>query len=391
MALASKFSAAPILAVIPVALTLRWFGCSLRLCEPQLLPRTPLLQLARVAAAAVAGFLVFHFLFQPYAYLDFPGLVASITEQNNIIVTGEGQVPYTRQYIGTTPYLYFIEQILRWSMGWPLGLAGFAGWGLLIWLAIKRRSASAVLLLTWMIPYFLITGRFHAKFLRYALPLLPFLALAAALFLHQLRDNLMSPVIASPLRHLPNALTGVVTICALFWALAFFSIYTKPHTANQAAAWINNNVPKGAALLKEHWEEGLSGLKPIYKLPPQVPELPMYDADDAAKLQTIKQLLTTGDYIVFYSNRLYGTVPRLPERYPMSRRYYELLFSGKLGYDLVHFSEAYPHFAGVAFFEDTFSRPELSIPTPLASYKPALLTINAASPTKALPPTTTLW
>lgn len=368
LALASKFSAAPAVAVVPVALLLCWFA-------PK---RASFAQLARVAAASLAGFFLLHFLFQPYAYLDFPGLINSINEQNAIIVTGEGQVPYTRQYIDTTPYLYFIEQILRWAMGWPLGLAGLAGWALLIWMAVKRRNAGAILLLTWMVPYFLITGRFHAKFLRYVLPLLPFLALSAALFLGYLREQFarMSGVQKSPWRYLPNAFTALVTISALVWALAFFSIYTAPHPANQAAAWINRHVPAGATLLKEHWEEGLMGLGAKYKLPPQVAELPMYDADTSAKLQLIKQLLLTGDYIVFYSNRLYGTVPRLADRYPMSRRYYELLFSGKLGYELVHFSAAHPRFAGIAFYEDTFSRPDLPVPTPLAAYQPAPLTIN---------------
>lgn len=368
MALASKFSAAPVVAVVPVVLALCWFGPA----------RPRLAQLARVAAAAAAGFFLLHFLFQPYAYLDFPGLVDSINEQTAIIVTGEGNVPYTRQYIDTVPYLYFIEQILRWAMGWPLGLAGFAGWALLVWLAVRRRHAGAILLLTWMVPYFLITGRFHAKFLRYVLPLLPFLALAAALALDRLRVAFArrNGASQSVLRFLPGALTAAVALCALFWALAFFSIYTAPHPANQAAEWINNHAPAGAALLKEHWEESLARLNGKYKLPPQVPELPMYDPDNAAKLQVIKRLLQTGDYMIFYSNRLYGTVPRLAERYPMSRRYYELLFGGKLGYELVHFSAAHPHFAGVAFYEDTFSRPDLPVPAPLASYRPAPLTIN---------------
>ncbi|MEJ7618838.1 MAG: hypothetical protein WKF30_18110 [Pyrinomonadaceae bacterium] len=376
MALASKFSAAPIVAVVPVALALCWFGC--RLPSDSHLPRPSLAQLARVAAASAVGFFLLSFLFQPYAYLDFSGLAASISEQNGIIVTGEGQVPYTQQYIGTIPYLYFIGQILRWAVGWPLGVAGLAGWALLILMAVRQRSAGAILLLTWMVPYFLIIGRFHAKFLRYILPLLPFLALAAALALDQMRGRFtrLGAQQQSPLRYLPTALTCFVSAGALFWALAFFSIYTAPHTANQAAAWINRNVPAGATPLKEHWEESLAGLSATFKHPPQVPELPMYDADAPAKLAMIKRLLAAGDYIVFYSNRLYGTVPRQPERYPMSRRYYELLFSGKLGYELVHFSEAYPHFAGVAFYEDTFTAPDLPVPSPLASYKPAPLTIN---------------
>ncbi|HVG39174.1 MAG TPA: glycosyltransferase family 39 protein [Pyrinomonadaceae bacterium] len=375
MALASKFSAAPIVAVIPVALFLRWWGWRLPSSAAQT-PRPSIKQCLLVLLAAALGFLALNFLFQPYAYLDSAGLIASIREQNRIIVTGEGDMPYTRQYLQTTPYLYFLDQIVRWAFGWPLGLAALIGWAWLVVLAVRRRSPGAVLLLAWMVPYFLITGRFHAKFLRYALPLLPFLALAAALVLVQFRQQIARAGIVSPLRHLPTALIALVVAGTVYWAGAFFRIYSEPHTANRAAAWINQNVPVSSRLLKEHWEEGLANLNPRFSVPPAVPELPMYEPDDARKLAILAKLLSENDYIVFYSQRLYATVSRLPERYPMSRRYYELLFSNQLGYELVHFSASYPRFAGVAVTEDTFSRPELPVPAPLAAYKPSLLTIN---------------
>lgn len=377
MALASKFSAAPILAIIPVALALRWWRRPLR-DDGDRPPPITLAQMAQIAAASIAGFFALHFLFQPYAYLDFSGLLASIQEQNRIIVTGEGDVPYTQQYIGTTPYLYFIVQIVRWALGTPLGLAAMAGWALFIYMAVKRRSVGAILLLTWMLPYFLITGRFYAKFLRYVLPLLPFLCLMASYFLLNLRRHLarfFGPDAAAP-RWIATALIAFVTASTVFWALAFAHIYTAPHTANQAAVWMNKNIPAGSTLLKEHWEEGIGGLNPTFRVPPAVPELPMYERDETRKLATLKKLLPEGDYLFFYSSRLYGTIPRLPERYPMSRHYYELLLGGKLGYELVHFSASYPQLMGVAITEDTFTRPDLPVPAPLASYKPALITIN---------------
>ena len=33
------------------------------------------------------------------------------------------------------------------------------------------------------------------------------------------------------------------------------------------------------------------------------------------------------DYIVTSSNRLYGSIPKLPQRYPVATRYYQALFS----------------------------------------------------------------
>ena len=72
--------------------------------------------------------------------------------------------------------------------------------------------------------------------------------------------------------------------------------------------------------------------------------------------------LEEADYIALYSNRLYGTIPRLPQRYPVTTKYYELLFSGELGFELVSFATSYPNIFGVSLVDDTLTRP--SLPTP---------------------------
>ena len=80
---------------------------------------------------------------------------------------------------------------------------------------------------------------------------------------------------------------------------------------------------------REHWEEGLPGLYDY-----EIEELPMYEPDQPSKLRRMSELLSEADYMTLYSNRLYGTVARLPERYPVSREYYRQLFSGGIGYTL---------------------------------------------------------
>ena len=39
------------------------------------------------------------------------------------------------------------------------------------------------------------------------------------------------------------------------------------------------------------------------------------------------------DYLILASRRLYGSIPRLPERYPLATRYYERLVGGDLGFE----------------------------------------------------------
>jgi hypothetical protein len=37
---------------------------------------------------------------------------------------------------------------------------------------------------------------------------------------------------------------------------------------------------------------------------------------------------------VIATRRLYGSIPRVPDRYPLATRYYDLLFAGELGFEL---------------------------------------------------------
>ena len=60
-----------------------------------------------------------------------------------------------------------------------------------------------------------------------------------------------------------------------------------------------------------------------------------YDNDDAYKRSALLSWLDEADYIVLSSNRLYASIPRLPQRYPLTIAYYQALFDGSLGFELV--------------------------------------------------------
>src|SRR5207249_6269749 len=55
------------------------------------------------------------------------------------------------------------------------------------------------------------------------------------------------------------------------------------------------------------------------------------------------------DYIFVASNRIYWSVRHLPWRYPVQDKFYELLYSGKLGYELMHTQIVAPSLLGIQF------------------------------------------
>ncbi len=312
--------------------------------------------LGRLAAAGAAAGLVFA-LTNPFALIELPAYARQIAAQN-AMVSGVMDAPYTRQYIGTLPYLYFIQQLSQWGLGWPLGVAAWAG---LVWASVQfgRRRATPALtvMLAWALPYFAVTGVFHAKFLRYMAPLLPFLIVFAtgALF----ASYRVSAQRWGGRGRAVWTLSVVITLgFTVVWALAFMGVYRQEHPWIQASRWIYQNIPEGSKLLSEHWDDALPlslddlpGVRPPRRDYVRV-ELPLWDPDTPEKLDVLVAELSTADYIVLASDRLAAPMQRLWARYPMSSQYYRLLFAGGLGYRPVAEFTAYPRLGNLVVRDD---------------------------------------
>ena len=108
--------------------------------------------------------------------------------------------------------------------------------------------------------------------------------------------------------------------------------------------------------------------------------LDMYAQDDQVKRDRFFQMLSQGEYIFMSSNRQWGTIPRVPERYPLSTAYYRALvgcpedmetvtcynlaepgkFEGLLGFELVETFTSYPSL-GSREFNDQFAEEAFSV------------------------------
>ncbi|MCC6607130.1 MAG: glycosyltransferase family 39 protein [Anaerolineae bacterium] len=383
LAVGSKFSA--ILLVFPLMLAARWMR-----------GRWDFWLGTAVFTAALTFFLT-----NPFAVLDLSCEVLTpamqlgpitIPELNwrscylenivtqNSMVQGSGDVPFTRQYSDTLPYLYFVEMQLRWGMGWPLGLLAFGAFGWAIWREIKRLEIrgtsprdwrlkgvsnlqsplSNLLLLAWAVPLFVTTGGFFVKFMRYLQPLTPFLMLWAAAWLWSWRREWLKWGVAT-----------AVLLSTTLYASSFVNLYQQPHPWVAASEWIFNNVEPGALILSEQWDDSLPSTMVLAGEVRRRSEYPNAEltwlsgtegADDAEKLAENLALLAEADYVTIVSNRIYGTVPRLPQRYPLSSQYHELLFSGALGYEPVFVAGRYPTLFGWQLRPDTFGWPGLTPP-----------------------------
>ncbi|HEX6820375.1 MAG TPA: DUF2298 domain-containing protein [Ktedonobacterales bacterium] len=172
------------------------------------------------------------------------------------------------------------------------------------------------------------------------------------------------------------ALALTVFATTLVSALALTNIYSAPNTRVQASEWMYDHIPAGSVVTSEIWDDGLPISVPAARTANGVPEtaagniinpgqyqalgLDLYAEDTPDKAATLSQQLASVNVVVISSQRLLRSIPKLPDRYPMTTRYYQLLFDGKLGFTLAAHFEAHPHLGPYAL-DDTNADESFSV------------------------------
>lgn len=349
LAVATKFSATPLAVPLLVAVALRWYKHG---------AYTALIPLLLAACTAWIAFLIA----MPYALLDLPNFVQQLSQQSDL-ARGLLDLPYVRQFTGTTPYVYEIQNIVLWGMGVTLGIAAFAGLLWLLWRVWKRDAGLWLIVLAWVLVYAGITGDFYVKFMRYMLPVYPCLTLMAAALLVacvRLTQTKQGQGYAKKiLAVLPYLAILLVLIGTMFQGLALLNVYSQPNTRIQASQWIYSHIAPGSVLTYEQWDDPLpvaigNNFPEMYTQAsypgangqPQT-GLDLYGDDTTDKAHQLANLLPTINVITMASDRLDKSIPRLPFRYPLTNHYYQLLFSGQLGFHLAQRFEVRPNLFGI--------------------------------------------
>ena len=357
-AIGSKYSAAFIVGVIGVAHLIApgrprtlsdrrgWLAWTLR-------GISPLLACAATFAAV-----------NPMAFLYFRRFRQDILEQIVNPLTGGTRPLWAAQFTDVQPQLYWFTTNFWWGFGPALEVWGLAGIAWLIW----RRTPAAIVAAAFPLLYFLTAGGTTAPMARYALPLAPAFAVAAGGFSAFLleRPRWRRPAIA---------IAAVVVCSTALYALAYMNIYRSRDARLAAADFLVANVPQGSRVLVEP-SHGIPPLGSYLRNPNFSGDHVMWGANthredyysfytlDAyvylyggratpeEKQRYIQSRLDLVDFIVmddFYV-QLYGHLPQ--ESHGVVKQYYDDLFGGRLGFDLIKTFKVYPSLFGLTINDD---------------------------------------
>jgi hypothetical protein len=166
--------------------------------------------------------------------------------------TVDSRIQYGDRWDSYGPaWLYVIRYPLGYGVGFAETVWMAAG---VVWGAV-RHSRRDLVLLSWVVPYFVLVTLSPAKFMRYSAPLIPALSVLAA--------ELVVVLFIVPSRW-PRVFAGAASLLALLYTTgydaAYAQLFAQTDTRAQAAGWISAHAPPGSRIAFQEIPDGLLNL-----------------------------------------------------------------------------------------------------------------------------------
>jgi 4-amino-4-deoxy-L-arabinose transferase-like glycosyltransferase len=265
------------------------------------------------------------------------------------------------------PEVYWLTNLLWWGLGPTLEMLGLIG---VVWL-LARWDKQAALAGAFPIAYFMATGHVNTPFVRYAIPLMPALAISAG--------AMGADLLTRPgARRLAQVVVTATVMTTGLYALAYMNVFRQLDSRLQASYWLLDNVPADAHILIEPSQQAPPlgsyltntdfGRDYVLWGPPRTnPDRHDYynlhtvdgyralynrGPSDDDRRNYIAGRLALADWMVIddTQKQWYEHLPA-PDHAVM-KQYYRDLFAGKLGFALVKTFKVYPSLFGWSINDD---------------------------------------
>ena len=172
----------------------------------------------------------FSFIFSPYYFLAFSDFINTFRYEVNI---ANGKIPifYTRQFIGTTSYLFQFQKIFPYVCGIPIMIYSFFGI-----FKINKKIKNISLILIPVLFFFFYQGQLFVKWTRFMSPIFFIFPFLAVFFIQNIKNYY---------------LRYCLILLAILPGLFFMKLYFYPDIRIQADRWITQNITKDSSILSE--------------------------------------------------------------------------------------------------------------------------------------------
>lgn len=310
-----------LLAIFPSAFGIASKITSLFLCLPLFLSFIFSLKTSKkipLLLSALSYFfftLLFSLLLSPYNLINYPDFLSAMKYETTV-ATGALPVFYTTQFIDTSAYIYQFTHIFPYSSGIIIFLLSLLS---LPYLFLKHKLSTIfkkehLLLILPSLAYFLYFASLFTKWFRFMSPLFFIFPLLLSLSLSSLKKYLLIPLL----------------LLSLFPGLFYFSHYFSPDIRHTASQWFSKQTDQNVLVLSE------SGNVLNFPSTPTTAEVLNYDfyalPQSSFAAQDLASLVANSEFIIIPSRRVFKNYSN--DFYPLTRNYYQSVFSGELGYQL---------------------------------------------------------
>ncbi|MDD5070051.1 MAG: phospholipid carrier-dependent glycosyltransferase [Candidatus Omnitrophica bacterium] len=177
------------------------------------------------------------FVASPYVLLDYKGFEKDVFYELNHLNLGH-------QGLGEKDWLYHLKFSLFFGLGGTLFLSSLLG----IITIIKHDFKKALIVLSFLATYYFVCARSKTVFLRYIIPLLPFLCLSAAFFVNSILKLIADRFPGKKSFFIKVIIVSVVLFPSALSIIKFDSLLAKPDSRLIAKRWIDENLTDGSTV-----------------------------------------------------------------------------------------------------------------------------------------------
>ena len=176
----------------------------------------------------------------PFALISLKSFLAGFSQEFSHLMSGHGLL------IGRGWIVHFATS-LRYGLGLPLLIISIGG---LVWMA-RRATRSAVLVGLFPVAYFMMIGRGYTVFVRYMLPVIPFLCLTGAWASVSFGSALASAIGRSARTIWMTLLLAALIIAPSTWnVIQIDRLLATSDSRLLAAEWLRTNMPASATIFQ---------------------------------------------------------------------------------------------------------------------------------------------
>lgn len=179
----------------------------------------------------------------PFVVFDFARFRLSMEQLWESMMTGVGSIAPD-----VNGWAHHFNYSLRYGLGWPLLLAGILGMIVLL----VRTPRRALVLFSFPLVYFLIAGSIRNLFFRYAIPIVPFVALSAAVLVVDVARLITTRSAVARRAFVPAAivLAALVAAPSAVSVVDFDRILARTDNRVVVSQWFERHVPPGSSVMQ---------------------------------------------------------------------------------------------------------------------------------------------